>query len=50
MLLSAVRALSVIRLRDIGVTREVCVFVHLYAATAALTAVIVCAAVWLAYG
>ncbi|MDA0353534.1 MAG: hypothetical protein O3A10_15195 [Chloroflexi bacterium] len=50
MLLSAVRALSVIRLRDIGVTREVHVFVDLYAATSALTAVIVCAAVWLAHG
>lgn len=50
MLVSAVRALAVIRLYDLELTREVSSFVHLYAATAALTAVIVCAAVWLAHG
>lgn len=49
-LISAVRAMAVIRLRDLGTARGVGSFGRWYAATSALTGAIVCTAVWLAHG
>ena len=49
-LTSAVRALVVIRLRDLGAAYDTAALAKWYGSTAALTAAIVCAAVWLAHG